>query len=156
MHQENLAVEDILRRAGLKATPQRLAIYGHLKDTTSHPCVDHVYRQLRSAYPSLSLATVYKTMESLVETGLATAFNVGEGSFRFDANTSPHSHLICRSCHQVEDLNDGFLRDFITRVQETSGYRLHGQAIHFYGYCPACQKGGSGVHLPRGGELGPP
>jgi Fur family peroxide stress response transcriptional regulator len=139
-----LASEDILRQAGLKATPQRLAIYGFLRDNRSHPRVEHIYRQLRQTYPSLSLATVYKTLESLVEVGLASAFNVGEGSFRFDLNTAPHSHLICRSCHQVQDLDDRFLPQVVAQVQEASGYRLDGQATYYYGHCPVCQKGGGG------------
>ena len=139
----------------MKATPQRLAIYGCLVGTRAHPRVEHIYRQLRPAYPSLSLATVYKTMEILVEVGLATALNIGEGSCRFDANTSPHSHLFCRSCHQVEDLDDNFLRDLLLRVEKTSGYLLNGQAIHFYGYCPRCRNGDSDAPPSRGGEVGP-
>ena len=92
-----------LKQNHLKVTPQSLAIYSYLINTTAHPSVETIYNDLKEEYPSLSLATVYKTVASLRDAHLVTEFNVGEDSHRYDANTSFHPHLICTRCHCVVD-----------------------------------------------------
>ena len=129
-----------LRAHRLKATPQRISIFGYLRASTAHPRADTVYRDLKPAFPSLSLATVYKTLERLTQAGLAEVINLGDGHLRFDGNTAPHSHLICRSCGRVEDLDDSSLVDLTAQVEQRSGYRITGQALYFYGNCPRCRQ----------------
>ena len=77
-----------LKQNHLKVTPQRLSIYSYLTNTTAHPSVETIYNDLKEEHPSLSLATVYKTVASLRDAHLVTEFNVGEDSHRYDANTS--------------------------------------------------------------------
>ena len=62
----------ILEDAGLRCTPQRLAVYDHLSQATHHPTAEDVYQAVRSAIPRISLATVYKALEALVAIGVAT------------------------------------------------------------------------------------
>ena len=92
-----------LKANKLKVTPQRLAIYTYLMNTTSHPTVETIYNDLKEDFPTMSLATVYKTVASLRDVHLVKEFNVGEDSNRYDANTDSHSHLICTKCHNVYD-----------------------------------------------------
>ena len=88
----------------LKLTPQRLAVYQYLKSTSEHPSAETIYKALQPNYPTMSLATVYKTLKTLVEIGLVQELNVGEGNFRYDGNCSEHGHIqciLCRINHQL-------------------------------------------------------
>lgn len=130
----------ILRDRGFKVTPQRLAIYRVLASTKAHPSAEMIFQQLQPIHPTMSLATVYKTIEMLVDVGLVQVLNVGEDSFRYDANTSSHPHIICRHCGRVDDLDQVNCHDFIDMVRHLTRYRITGQQFYFYGYCPACQR----------------
>ena len=86
-------VTDILRRNKKKVTPQRLAVYAALADTTEHPTAETLYKELRADYPTMSLATVYKSLDAFCEIGIVRELNVGEEAFRYDADISPHPHI---------------------------------------------------------------
>ena len=77
-------VTQILRAHGYKVTPQRLAVYHALARTTAHPQAETLYAELLPLYPTMSLATVYKTLGILCEVGLAQELNVGEDAYRYD------------------------------------------------------------------------
>ncbi len=130
----------LLKQKGLKVTPQRLAILNLLRNTKEHPTAETIYKKLASDFPTMSLATVYKTLEVLKNIGLIQELNVGEGSFRYDANTNSHPHLVCLGCGKVEDLDESVLQNLIEEVKKHTDYRLVEQKLYFYGYCPACQK----------------
>lgn len=134
-----------LKQNHLKVTPQRLSIYSYLTNTTAHPSVATIYNDLKEEHPSLSLATVYKTVASLRDAHLVTEFNVGEDSHRYDANTSFHPHLICTRCHCVVDylnptaLESSALSNLRTQIAEKKGFRAEAQEFDIYGICPDCQ-----------------
>lgn len=132
-------VTNLLREKGFKVTPQRLAIYKVLANTRAHPSAETIFQQLQPLYPTMSLATVYKTVEILREIGLIQVLNAGEDSFRYDADTSMHPHIRCLQCGKVEDLHDIDATAFISQVADKTPYRLEGQQFYFYGYCPGCQ-----------------
>ena len=69
----------IIENAGLRCTPQRLAVYDHLSQSTEHPTAEDVYQAVRSQIPRISLATVYKALEALVAVGVATKLTAGTG-----------------------------------------------------------------------------
>ena len=104
-----------------------------------------IYNDLKEEHPSLSLATVYKTVASLRDAHLVTEFNVGEDSHRYDANTSFHPHLICTRCHCVVDylnptaLESSALSNLRTQIAEKKGFRAEAQEFDIYGICPDCQ-----------------
>ncbi len=132
-------VTSLLREKGFKVTPQRLAIYKVLANSKAHPSAETIFQQLQPYYPTMSLATVYKTVEILKEIGLIQVLNAGEDSFRYDADTSMHPHIRCLQCGRVDDLHDIDIAAFIGQVTEKTAYRLTGQQFYFYGYCPVCQ-----------------
>lgn len=129
-----------LKEAGLRLTPQRLAICEALAGTEEHPSAQMVYEQLQGTFPSLSLATVYNTLETLVQIGainrLGTAGNDAE---RYDADTSPHVNLACISCHRVIDLPSRNVQALDEEVARNSGYQVLGARVLYYGLCPECQ-----------------
>lgn len=127
-----------LRRAGLSATPQRLAIYAALKAAMDHPNPEALHRRLKAALPSLSLATVYKTLHRLAAAGLAHEVSVaGENARRFDGNLGPHHHLVCERCHRVQDHCDEAL-DRVALPRRLKGFTPSSVVVHVLGLCSDC------------------
>ena len=92
-----------LKRAGLKLTPQRIAIVREIADDFSHPTAQALFERLRPAFPTMSFATVYNTLDALAGCGLTGSLNLG-GAVRFDPNTDPHHHAVCDACGMVVDI----------------------------------------------------
>lgn len=132
-------VTTLLREKGFKVTPQRLAIYKVLYNTQEHPSAEMIFNQLQPHYPTMSLATVYKTIEILKEIGLVQILNVGEDSFRYDANVENHPHIRCAVCKRVDDIFGIDADAFIQQISSKTAYQVTGQQFYFYGICPQCQ-----------------
>lgn len=99
-----------------------------------------IYEHLRLQYPSLSLMTVYNTINTLIELGQVHALgDCGDNNIHYDANTSPHVHLACISCHHLMDIPAPQIEELRDEVSRASGYQLLGARMMFYGLCPACQ-----------------
>lgn len=139
-------VTALLREKGFKVTPQRLAIYNVLSNTTEHPSAEMIFSKLQEFYPTMSLATVYKTIEILKEIGLVQILNVGEESFRYDANTDTHPHVRCLVCNRVDDIYGVDESAYVNQISEKTAYRLSGQQFYFYGVCPECQSKAGKMH----------
>src|SRR5271165_1627199 len=84
-----------LGKAGWRYTRQRAAIYDHIHSTTEHPTAEEVFRTVRQQIPNLSLATVYNSLEALVDAGLATKLTSSDGPARYDGRLDAHYHLRC-------------------------------------------------------------
>lgn len=130
-----------LKQAGLRITPQRIAICRLLCEADTHPTAAMIFEEIRSQYPSLSLATVYNTLDTLVGLGIVTSLGpAGDGRVHFDADTSPHINLACMECHRIIDIPSKKVGQLQDEVSRTSGYALQGARILYYGLCPECQK----------------
>lgn len=135
------AMVEGLRAAGLRLTPQRVAICEILARSRDHPTAYGIYRRLRRRFPTVSLATVYKTLDVLVRLGLANPLgDAGDGMVHYDGETEPHINLVCLSCHRVRDLEGVDVRELHQRVADRSGYVLRGARLIYYGLCPDCQR----------------
>ena len=133
-------LKEILKQKGLKITPQRLAIYGLLKNSKEHPSAEKIHKNLVTLFPTMSLATVYKTIDTFKEIGLVQELNIDKSNFRYDANTIPHPHIICLNCRKVEDLDTSILDNIYRNIQDSCGYKIITHQLYFYGYCPECSK----------------
>jgi len=130
---------EILKNKKLKVTPQRLAIYKVLYETTSHPTAEDIYNALRQTHPTMSLATVYKTLDALKKADLATELNVGDDSSRYDATIKSHPHMICLTCKKVLDLETDSLAAFKEKIQEETEFEIVSEKVYFYGSCKLCK-----------------
>jgi Fe2+ or Zn2+ uptake regulation protein len=115
-----------------------LAVYRALTEHGRHLTAEEVHARAGRALPTISLTTVYKILHELVELSEARRVDLGDGSARFDPNTEPHAHLVCRRCGQAEDLPAG---DYHVGVPEVAarGYHVLDHAVIFYGLCPRCR-----------------
>lgn len=139
--EERLATfQSLLASRGLRATSQRLAIYEYLISTDSHPTAEEVYQALRRRFPTMSPATVYKTLQLLVRMSLVHELEFSEAPNRYDGNPLLHLNLICVRCRRIADLDTRLLARLRSRVQKESGYQLLGQRHEIYGVCPACAR----------------
>ncbi len=93
----------ILKEKNLKATPQRMAVLKSLNKHT-HPTIDELYEDIKKDFPSVSLATVYKNLNTLKDENLITEVNMPNGKARYDIYVEPHIHIVCDSCEQVLDI----------------------------------------------------
>src|SRR3954451_21490885 len=93
-----------VRAAGLKLTPQRMAIVRALAADTSHPTAQELFERLRPALPTMSFATVYNTLDALASAGLCVALSLSPGPARFDPNMEAHYHAVCDRCGLVRDV----------------------------------------------------
>ena len=132
-------VTNLLKSKGLKVTPQRLAIFNVLNNTRCHPSAETIYNALQETHPTMSLATVYKTLDCFKKNDLVQELNVGEDSFRYDVYINSHPHLICLECHKVSDLESKVLEDIRAEVATETKFKLLHEQLYFYGICPACQ-----------------
>lgn len=132
-------ITELLRGNGFKVTPQRLAVYEVLANTKEHPNAEMIFNSLQATYPTMSLATVYKTIDILNEIGLVQILNAGEDSFRYDADMSNHAHVRCVECGRVDDVFDLDAAKVTQEIEAGTRYHLTGQQFYFYGVCPDCQ-----------------
>jgi Fur family transcriptional regulator, peroxide stress response regulator len=130
-----------LKQAGLHLTPQRLAICMLLSETRDHPTAASIYSQVHAEYPSLSLMTVYNTLHALVDLGAVNELGgAGDDIVHYDGNLTPHINLACTSCHKIVDVASPKVIDLEGEVRSTSGFRIRGARIVYYGLCPDCQQ----------------
>ena len=123
-----------LEAAGRRWTPQRAAVFAQLGRADVHPTAEEVYQGVKASIPSISLATVYKALETLVGCGLAAKLTDGDGSARYDARGDRHYHLRDLRSGAVHDLPTPFDPDLIAKLDPGLGPRLAAQGFTVTGY----------------------
>ncbi|MFP4513043.1 MAG: Fur family transcriptional regulator [Acidimicrobiales bacterium] len=128
---------DLFRARGLKVTPQRQLIFRVLHDQLAHPTADAVYARTSAEMPTMSLRTVYQTLNDLTAMGEITHIDLGTGSARFDTNLDTHQHLVCDRCGAVRDVVVDFTTiDLDEGILE--GFTVSSTDIVFRGRCATC------------------
>jgi Fur family peroxide stress response transcriptional regulator len=129
-----------LQQAGLRLTPQRMAICQLLTENDAHPTATMLYAALKPQFHSLSLATVYNTLEVLVDLGVVNALgHAGDDNVHYDAETAPHVNLACIACHKIVNFPSEHVTHMDSEISAASGYQLLGARVLYYGLCPDCQ-----------------
>jgi Fur family ferric uptake transcriptional regulator len=149
-------VREDARRRGVRWTAQRQAIVETFFAGREHLTVEELHRRVRALDPTVSAATVYRTVNMLVEIGVAHKRNFGNGSASFESalDRDHHDHLVCVGCGRITEFHhDGIevLQDEVARVH---GFRLSHHRMELYGLCPECLRAGAPV--AAGGESAGP
>jgi Fur family transcriptional regulator, peroxide stress response regulator len=134
------AAIEALRNKGYKATPQRIAICRIALYSREHPTAQSIYIEVKKVHPTVSLATVYKTLQVLRDLDLIQELNFPKGQARFDSYIRPHVNLICQQCGSIEDLDDPTAREISEQVSASTKFKPNGQRIDVYGICQKCGK----------------
>jgi Fur family peroxide stress response transcriptional regulator len=129
-----------LRRKGYRATPQRIAICRFVVDGRKHPTAQSIYREIKKLHPTVSLATVYKTLQVLRELRLVQELAFPQSETRFDSNVAPHVNVVCLRCGIVSDVGDRLAREVVARVASITKFTVTGQRFDMYGICDKCDR----------------
>ena len=129
-----------LHDSGHRITPQRICILRALLELNTHPSAEEIYDQVRQVSPTTSLATVYKTLDTLRDMGEVLEIQPGDGRQHYDGvRPTFHPHVICTQCGEIRDVDIAGLTGLPGQAQSLSGYEIHAQRVEFYGLCAACQ-----------------
>ncbi len=123
----------------MNLTPQRLAIYRSLLEAKDHPSPETLFERVRPSMPTLSLATIYKTLDTLAAMGLVSELPATGDAKRYDGNMEPHHHLVCTRCNKVADYRDPRL-DRIAPPKNLRGFRAQQVNVHIHGLCAECAR----------------
>ncbi|MEJ2724268.1 MAG: transcriptional repressor [Deltaproteobacteria bacterium] len=131
---------ETLREHHFRITPQRIAVLRILAFSEEHPGVEQVYEKVKKAFPTTSLATVYKTVALLKELNEVLELGFPEGSNRYDGNKPyPHPHLICTKCKKIMDPDLESLEGLKKELTSETGFQITSHRLDFFGICPDCQ-----------------
>lgn len=124
----------------LKYSRQRESIKACLMDRRDHPTADALYTSLREQFPNISLGTVYRNLNLLVELGEIKKVSSGDGIDHFDYDTTPHYHFVCRSCGCIRDLAMPVFTGLNDEAAPFVDGTVEDHSVTFYGVCDQCRE----------------
>jgi Fur family transcriptional regulator, peroxide stress response regulator len=128
------------KEAGLKITPQRMAIYQSLLGDKGHPCADMIFQRIRKKIANISFDTVNRTLLSFADLGLLKVVEGYGRPKRFDPDTQSHHHFQCLKCNKIIDFWDRSLDAFEIPKGLKSRFTITGKKMVLEGFCDACRK----------------
>lgn len=127
----------VLRKNNLKATPQRLTIVESLY-IRGHINIDDMYTILKEKFPSISLATIYKNINAMIEISFLSEVKIPNKKSVYELTKAEHSHVVCSECKAILDIKlDTSL--LMLEASHQSDYRLEKSSIIFDGVCKNCK-----------------
>ncbi len=136
---ENLLTR--LREDGYRITPQRIALLDLLSSSEEHLSAAQIHEKLQERFPTMSLATVYKTLDLLKEMGEVLELGFRDDDNRYDGHDpSPHPHMICTRCRRIIDLDVEKFEALAQEVVASSGFQVVSYRLDFFGICLDCQE----------------
>lgn len=132
-----------LRNNSYKLTPQRQTILKtFLENADRHLSAEDAYMLVKTDYPDIGLATVYRTLDLLAELGVLQKNDFGDGRSRYEFSRKDehhHHHLICIQCGEVSEFDDDLLESLETVIHKRNGFKVIDHDLKFYGHCIKCQ-----------------
>ncbi len=125
---------------GYKVTPQRLKICEFVLSSKDHPTAEEIYHEVIKNNPTISLATVYKTLHLLSDLGLVQELNFAENRSRFDPNISPHINIICPKCGKILDYESKNIKQLWDMIISELKIKPSGQRMDLYVECEKWDK----------------
>lgn len=146
MNQESF--KDMLKEKGLKVTNQRVIILKVLSSSPGmHLTTEEIYDLVKDEYPEIGLATVYRTLQLLLDLNLIDKINLNDGFIRYEIAEDKnkisghhHHHLICTECGNVFSFEDDLLENLEEKISSKTGFEVIDHEVKLYGYCKNCKK----------------
>ena len=137
MNQQEITMH--LRESGTRVTPQRVGIAEAVINSTDHPSVQQILERVKDHFPSMTLATIYSTLDGLEKSGLIQELPFPQYS-RYESNLAPHVNLVCVRCGNVSDSEVGqqLVSDLKTQISTGSSFKVSWQRVDFHGWCSKC------------------
>jgi Fur family peroxide stress response transcriptional regulator len=129
-----------LKERDFRLTPQRVELVRLIASSEGHPSAAQLYARIKRQFPTMSHATVYKTLTLLKEMNQVLEIDLRDDS-HYDGNRpQPHPHLICMKCNKIIDGEVSLDQESIRKLEKVSGYTILRPQISLYGLCPDCKK----------------
>ena len=125
-----------LEAAGVRATVQRIAILGFMRENPVHPTAEVVYDALSEEFGSLSLTTVYNTLKLLVQHGLISMLTIDDVFRCFDGNVAMHAHFMCNECKKIFDME--MPQEVAEFAKSMDGFKVDEVQLYVKGICKDC------------------
>jgi Fur family peroxide stress response transcriptional regulator len=129
-----------LKVRDFRLTPQRVELVRLIASSVGHPSAAQLYARIKHQFPTISQATVYKTLTLLKEMGQVLEINLRDDSHYDGNHPEPHPHLICIQCNKIIDGEADIDTLPIRQLEQASGYKILRSQVLFYGLCPDCKK----------------
>ena len=133
----------VLRDNGLKYTKQREVLLQTLYNNNEHFTPEQLYLYIKERHPCLNvgIATVYRSLNLLEESGMVTSISFGAQGKKFElANKPHHDHIICRHCGVIVEFEDQVIEKRQLTIAKDNGFKLTGHIMQLYGVCSECNK----------------
>lgn len=130
--------EHLLKHHRLKATPQRLAII-QLMHQAGHITIDELYQMIREKFTSISLATLYKNVNTMLDVTLIREVKIAGQKTKYEIEKESHAHVVCKSCGELKDIAVDPL-SLLQKSMAANHYKMDEVSIVISGICPECQK----------------
>jgi Fur family peroxide stress response transcriptional regulator len=132
---------DKLKSLDFRITPQRLAVLRILSASEDHPTAEQIFEKVKTAFPTTSLATIYKTIALLKSLNEVLELGFPDGSNRYDGNKPfPHPHVVCSRCRKIMDPELISLDELKDEIGKKTGFRIDYHRLDFFGLCRECQE----------------
>ncbi len=131
---------DCLKNTKHRLTPQRKIILEEIRKVHTHPTAEEVFEMVRERIPNISVATVYRNLEFLVEKGLIIKLKSKDKKTRFDGNEKPHFHLVCNCCFKIIDIFDCKCKPPCSKQINKCGFEIDTACMELSGLCKKCKK----------------
>lgn len=135
--------KDILKHNNLKFTKQRETVLKTLYNNDEHFSPESLHILLKNTYPKLNIgiATVYRTLNLLEDSDMATSLSLGAAGKKFELGNKPHhDHMICKSCGSIIEFEDEEIEQKQEEIAQRHGFKLNGHIMQLYGICKSCQE----------------
>jgi Fur family peroxide stress response transcriptional regulator len=131
---------DALKQHDFRLTPQRLELVRLIASSEGHPSASQLHTTIKRQFPTMSHATVYKTLSLLKEIGQVLEIELRDDN-HYDGNRpEPHPHLVCMRCNKITDGDVSLDPESLRSLEQESGYKILRPQISLYGLCPDCQE----------------
>ena len=121
-------------------TIQRQLVIAAVRSLSNHPTAEEVYNRIVLDYPDISKGTVYRNLNSLVESGLLRRVSVPGSADCYDHMLTKHYHVQCARCHKFMNVDDlEYFQDLDDKIAQLTGFRMDNHNLVFQGICPECQ-----------------
>lgn len=135
---------EMMHERGFRVTPQRQLILDVICGCGNHTTPEEIYKRVRTKFPSVNLATIYRNLDFLCELRLVVATQIGRKMYYEIAGECPHHHLVCRNCNRIEQIDHTNMKALFSKVEREQDFTVDMDHITLFGLCSKCRRSQKG------------
>ena len=133
-------IKEFFHQKGLKCTPQRQAVLKVLQESKSYLSINKIHSNVKELLPETGLATVYRSLETLVELNLVVKVHLEDGCHSYAIAPEGHRHpIVCTDCNSVIEYTECPMEDLSKKISEQTGVQINTHFLQLFGKCKECQ-----------------